>query len=91
MLRKFMEEEGLALDIHDYGALIDWFCRNGDMTGAGELFNELLLEVGLRPNLVIYNSLISGSLSQKNMDTALSLYERMYKEGDPPDILHYIN
>ncbi|KAJ9556768.1 hypothetical protein OSB04_011382 [Centaurea solstitialis] len=59
-LLRLMDERGCKLDVMTYSTIIDSLCKNKMVDDALKLFNEMILNKGILPNVVTYSSLIRG-------------------------------
>lgn len=67
---------------------MDGLCKCGNLDRAFRLFHKLCFK-GLVPNLITYNTLISGCCKRGSFSEALKLLGRMIKEGIAPSVITY--
>merc|ERR1719359_2411751 len=70
---KDMQSSGIKPTIVTFGCYMDTCIRNEDVVGASGLFDTMLAH-GVRPNAVVYTSLIRGFAQAKQPRKALELY-----------------
>jgi len=77
-----LRRSGIQPTIVTYGCYIDACVRNGEIDTAEMIFESMASEShGVRPNAVVYTSLIRGFAQAKQPRKALELYRRMQLEG----------
>ncbi|RVX06028.1 Pentatricopeptide repeat-containing protein [Vitis vinifera] len=91
-----MWEQGLKPYVFSYGTLINALAKNGYMSDAFKLFDEMP-ERGVTPDVACYNILIDGFFKKGtlihelcgsgNLDGAIRVYKAMFKGGVSPDVV----
>jgi len=77
-----MQKSQIQPTIVTYGCYVDACIRNEDLTRAEATFESMATAAhGVRPNAVIYTSLIRGFAKAKQPQKALAFYRRMRDEG----------
>jgi pentatricopeptide repeat protein len=77
-----LRRSGIQPTIVTFGCYIDACVRNGEIDTAEMIFESMASEPhGVRPNAVVYTSLIRGFAQAKQPRKALELYRRMQLEG----------
>merc|ERR1740138_982441 len=77
-----MQKSQIQPTIVTYGCYVDACIRNEDLTRAEATFESMATTAhGVRPNAVIYTSLIRGFAKARQPRKALELYRRMQEEG----------
>ncbi|KAI5057811.1 hypothetical protein GOP47_0027826 [Adiantum capillus-veneris] len=77
--------EGFEQDPYVASALLNMFAKCGSLAEAQDIFDELPL-----PNVVMWNTLISGFLDQSSFDEALVCYSRMKSQGLPGNAITFV-
>ena len=82
-------DQGRRPSADAYGVLIEHLKDTTDDTsGAVALFQEAL-EGGIRPNLYLYNNIISKLAKARKADYALEIFRQMRANGCPPSVITY--
>jgi len=71
-------------DIVTYSTIIKGYCQSGCVNRALELLRQMCNESGLKPDEVMYNSLLDGCAREQRLDDALSLLAEMRAAGIAP-------
>lgn len=71
-------------DIVTFSTIIKGFCLSGDVDKALELASCMRKELRIKPDGVLYNSLLDGCARQSRLEEALALFEEMKQEGVAP-------
>lgn len=79
-IHSFAITRGLSSDTHVSGALVEMYCRCGDLESARRIF-----ERASSKDLAIWNSLISGYARSNQMEQARFLLGMMKREGFEPN------
>lgn len=92
MLKGMKEEKNLidlGPDVYSYTAVMDGLCKVGRSDEAMELLNEAI-EMGLKPNVVTFNTLIQGYSREGRPMEGVSVLKLMKnKHGCVPDCISY--
>jgi len=83
------EEKKLTCVQEGYSIVIKALCDHRRVEEAGKLFGRML-EIGLKPKLVVYNSVISMLCKLGELDNANGVFEIMNKNRCFPDSITYI-
>ena len=82
-------DQGCVPSADAYGILIQYVKDTTDDTsGAVALFQEAL-EGGIKPNLFLYNNIISKLAKARKADYALEIFRQMKVNGCPPSCITY--
>ena len=77
--------KGIKLDVHSYANLINAYVRCGDVAGAEKSFKEMQ-DDDVRPNLVVYTTLMKGYCELGDTGGACGVYfKRMVRDGLQPN------
>ena len=57
-------------DVYTFNKLVDTRCKEGMLTEAKEVF-DMMIQRGIEPNVVSYNSLIDGYSLQNKLNDAI--------------------
>ncbi|KAG0128435.1 hypothetical protein HOY82DRAFT_541275 [Tuber indicum] len=68
--------EGVPPTIFTYAHLLKAFSLQADIEGAGKAFTEMR-EAGIRPNMVVYTTLIKTCLNRREFPTAWRIFDLM--------------
>jgi len=82
----------LQPDLYSYSIVIHGFARNGDEDMAQYVFDQLKACNKLRPNVYVYNALLSAYANSNNVEKCLALLNRMERGDDPmivPTVVTY--
>ncbi|XP_059666713.1 pentatricopeptide repeat-containing protein At4g20770 [Cornus florida] len=79
-------KDGYTNDVFVGSALIDMYCKCGDVDGARQFF-------GMMPckNSVTWNEMIYGYAQNGRGDEAVCLYEDMIGSGERPDVITFVS
>ncbi|AES80557.1 putative tetratricopeptide-like helical domain-containing protein [Medicago truncatula] len=86
---RIVEEKKLTCVQEGYSIVIKALCDHRRVEEAGKLFGRML-EIGLKPKLVVYNSVISMLCKLGDLDNANGVFEIMNKNRCFPDSITYI-
>ncbi|CAI8613385.1 unnamed protein product [Vicia faba] len=86
---KIVEERKLTCVQEGYSIVMKALCDHRKVEEAGNLFGRML-ETGLKPKLVVYNSVILMLCKLGDLDNAHGVFEIMNKNRCFPDSLTYI-
>ncbi|KAL5058332.1 hypothetical protein RYX36_029936 [Vicia faba] len=78
----------LGVDIYSYSAVMNGLCKVGRSDEAMRLFNEAI-EIGLIPNVVIFNALIQGYSREGRPVEGVGVLKMMKEHGCVPDCISY--
>ena len=84
-----MLNDGLALTVVTYGALIHAYCFKDNTDAAMKLFLKMSSGSKIPPNTAIYNILIDSLCKKKEVELALSLMDDMKVKGVKPNTTTY--
>ncbi|RZC86617.1 hypothetical protein C5167_029964 [Papaver somniferum] len=85
-LEKEMRQNGLIPDIFNTNMIINGFCKQGSMKAAN---NTFMHRFGQNPDIVTYNTLISGYIKAFDLVNAEDFLAKMWDSGWQPDIISY--
>eukprot|EP00930_Biecheleria_cincta_P046653 TRINITY_DN321_c0_g1_i1.p1 TRINITY_DN321_c0_g1~~TRINITY_DN321_c0_g1_i1.p1 ORF type:complete len:854 (-),score=164.03 TRINITY_DN321_c0_g1_i1:268-2829(-) len=71
-------------DIVTFSTIIKGFCLSGDLDKAFELLSLMRNQLGIKPDGVLYNSLLDGCARQSRFRQAMVLFEEMKEAGVAP-------
>lgn len=80
-------KDGIA-NIFSYNDMLSWFCGNGRLDDAYEMWNKMI-DRGVEPTVVSYNNMILGNCRKGNMDVALNLLSEMAVKNLKPNVVTY--
>uniref|UniRef100_A0A0A9EK68 Pentacotripeptide-repeat region of PRORP domain-containing protein n=1 Tax=Arundo donax TaxID=35708 RepID=A0A0A9EK68_ARUDO len=75
-------------DLRSYTALVLAWCNARNLVEAGRVWNEML-EKGMKPDVVVHNTMIEGLLRGQRRPEAVKMFELMKAKGPPPNIWTY--
>jgi len=79
-----MKEKGCQLNIITYSTIVKGHCQKGDLRPALALVEQMVKETKLKPDEVMYNSLLDGCAHAGLVEEGLKLIQRMQKEDVAP-------
>ncbi|XP_068667820.1 pentatricopeptide repeat-containing protein At1g63400-like [Aristolochia californica] len=83
-----MVEKKIEPTVPIYRALIDTFCKRGDVEMGVNMLHEMINE-GIMPNAIVYNTLIDGFCKLGHLDREMKILEKMLHMGCKPDLVTY--
>ncbi|KAG5530415.1 hypothetical protein RHGRI_025386 [Rhododendron griersonianum] len=78
-------KDGYMTDVYVGSALINMYCKCGDLDGAREYFDEMPLK-----NIVTWNEMIHGYAQNGCGEEAVSVYKDMIVSGEEPDGITFV-
>ncbi|KAF7132046.1 hypothetical protein RHSIM_Rhsim09G0006000 [Rhododendron simsii] len=78
-------KDGYMTDVYVGSALINMYCKCGDVDGAKEYFDEMPLK-----NIVTWNEMIHGYAQNGCGEEAVSVYKDMIVSGEEPDGITFV-
>ncbi|RCV18141.1 hypothetical protein SETIT_3G276600v2 [Setaria italica] len=75
-------------DLRSYTALMLAWCNAKNLVEAGRVWNEML-EKGMKPDVVVHNTMIEGLLRGQRRPEAVKMFELMKAKGPPPNARTY--
>ncbi|KAI5018306.1 hypothetical protein ZWY2020_043194 [Hordeum vulgare] len=75
-------------DLGSYTALLLAWCNVRNLVEAGRVWNEML-EKGMKPDVVVHNTMIEGLLRGQRRPEAVKMFELMKAKGPPPNVWTY--
>ncbi|CAN6224215.1 unnamed protein product [Urochloa humidicola] len=75
-------------DLRSYTALMLAWCNARNLVEAGRVWNEML-EKGMKPDVVVHNTMIEGLLCGQRRPEAVKMFELMKAKGPPPNARTY--
>merc|ERR1719281_131364 len=79
-----MKALGVEPNVVTYSTMIKGYCQNGDMRKGFLIFERLKRDGNLKPDEIMYNSLLDGCARNVLVDEGLRLLEEMQNEGVKP-------
>ncbi|XP_028808599.1 pentatricopeptide repeat-containing protein At5g41170, mitochondrial [Neltuma alba] len=79
----------LKPDIYSYTAVMDGLCKVGRSDEARELLNEAEESMGLKPNVITFNTLFQGYSREGRPLEGISVLKLMKKKNCVPDYISY--
>lgn len=86
LVHGFVICRGLSYDVFVADSLVDMYAKCDDIESASKLFREMPTR-----NIVSWNSILSGLVSNEKYPEALSLFDSMSKEGIEADEVTMVN
>ncbi|KAI3702743.1 hypothetical protein L6452_28495 [Arctium lappa] len=77
---------GVEIDVCCLNIMIKGLCKNGDVNGALQVFDEIPQQK-CKPNVRTFSALIHGLCESSRIEEAFSLFEKMETEGVEPDTI----
>lgn len=85
-IHSYADKRGLSKEVVAVGnALVDMYCKCGDLVSAHMCFNEMP-----QRNVVTWNSMISGLAFNSHGDLGINMFEEMKKQGVEPNDVTFI-
>lgn len=75
-------------DLRTYTALMLAWCNARNLVEAGRVWNEML-DKGMKPDVVVHNTMIEGLLRGQRRPEAVKMFELMKAKGPPPNVRTY--
>uniref|UniRef100_A0A0D9WFH2 Pentacotripeptide-repeat region of PRORP domain-containing protein n=1 Tax=Leersia perrieri TaxID=77586 RepID=A0A0D9WFH2_9ORYZ len=75
-------------DLRSYTALMLAWCNARNLVEAGRVWNEML-EKGMKPDVVVHNTMIEGLLRGQRRPEAVKMFELMKAKGPAPNVWTY--
>ncbi|KAG2667004.1 hypothetical protein I3760_15G091900 [Carya illinoinensis] len=88
LLMRLADSSGAMPNITTYNALINGFCKTGNINGAFKLFKDMQLK-GLSPDSITYGTLIDGLQRVDREEDAFGVFHQMEKNGVTPSLSVY--
>merc|ERR1719316_1052572 len=79
-----MKVAAISPNIVTYSTIIKGHCQTGDIHTAFELMEQMKKETGLKPDEIMYNSLLDGCAQQNLLDQGLRVLQDMQEAGVQP-------
>jgi len=79
-----MQQAGIAPNIITYSTMIKGHCQAGELQKAFGLLEKMRRDTNLKPDEIMYNSLIDGCSQNNLVDEGLRLFQQMQDEGVRP-------
>jgi len=79
-----MKKHHVEPNIVTFSTIIKGHCQAGDVPRGFEVLKEMKRETGLKPDEIMYNSLLDGCAKNNLFDEGHDLLREMLKEGVPP-------
>merc|ERR1719265_3029147 len=79
-----MKTYGVRPNLITYSTMIKGHCQSGDIQTAFTLLGQMKLTTNLKPDEIMYNSLLDGCAQHSLIDEGLRLLEEMQAEGVRP-------
>lgn len=79
-----MRSAGVKANIITYSTMIKGYCQKGQVPRAFSVIEEMRRETDLKPDEIMYNSLLDGCAQSNLVDEGLQLLQQMQAEGVPP-------
>ncbi|KAF8043646.1 hypothetical protein BT93_A1842 [Corymbia citriodora subsp. variegata] len=86
LIRREVCRRGLETDVFICTALIDMYCKAGDLESAREIFDKMPVR-----DIVAWNSMIAGLSHSSDPLEALSLFKKMQLTGAVPQSISLLN
>jgi len=83
-LLKDMKSQGLKPNLITYSTVLKGHCLNGDVRTAFEVLQEMVTQTDLKPDEIMYNTLLDGCAQASLCDEGLRLLQNMQNEGIRP-------
>ena len=84
-----MLKTGIRYDCHTLSTLLDGLCKAGEARNAHQLFEKMLGNGGVKPNVYCFAVLIDGLCKENFIDDALGLFRDMIDSGITPNAVCY--
>jgi pentatricopeptide repeat protein len=75
-------------NLHSYTALLMAWCNAKNLVEAGRVWNEMLYK-GMKPDVVVHNTMIEGLLRGQRRPEAVKMFELMKVKGPCPNVWTY--
>ncbi|KAJ4913602.1 hypothetical protein Rs2_08223 [Raphanus sativus] len=84
-----MKEDRVRLNLENWLVLVNAYSQQGKMEQAESVLISMEASAGFAPNIIAYNTLITGYGKVSKMEAAQSLFHRFYDLGLKPDETTY--
>jgi pentatricopeptide repeat protein len=78
------KKQGVKPNLITYSTMVKGHCQSGDITTAFAVLQRMRQETNLKPDEIMYNSLLGGCAQHSLIDEGLRLLDEMQKEGVQP-------
>jgi len=79
-----MKERGLKANLITYSTVLKGHCLRGDLRAAFDVLDEMRTQTSLKPDEIMYNTLLDGCAQASLFDEGLRLLKCMQDEGIRP-------
>jgi len=79
-----MKSQGLTPNLITYSTVLKGHCLHGDIRTAFEVLQEMITQTDLKPDEIMYNTLLDGCAQASLCDEGLRLLQNMQNEGIRP-------
>jgi pentatricopeptide repeat protein len=79
-----MKRHHVEPNIVTYSTILKGHCQSGDVQLAFSTLKDMKRDTGLKPDEIMYNSLLDGCAKSNLYDEAMDLFEDMQKQGISP-------
>merc|ERR1719222_1321568 len=79
-----MEQHKIQPNIITYSTILKGHCHAGDLQLAFSVLKDMRRDTSLKPDEIMYNSLLDGCAQNNLYEEGVSLLEQMQKEGIAP-------
>merc|ERR1719238_2469942 len=83
-IRADMKAQGVTPNIITYSTMLKGHCQNGDIQKGFLILDQVKKDAHLKPDEIMYNSLLDGCARSNLVDEGLRLFEEMQAEGVQP-------
>ncbi|KAK9765824.1 hypothetical protein K7432_005541 [Basidiobolus ranarum] len=86
-----MVKQNILPDLVTYNTLLKICKQKGDIELLTKVYNILLNDEGIEPDVVTFSILIDAHSKRRNLGTALNIYREMIDSGVSPDLITFNN
>jgi len=79
-----MREKGIEANLITYSTMVKGHCQAGDITQGFAILEKMKKDTSLKPDEIMYNSLLDGCAQNNLVEEGLGLLSRMENEGVVP-------
>merc|ERR1719316_2551828 len=76
-----MKKRGLMPNLITYSTVLKGYCLRGDISAAFSVMDEMRRDTKLKPDEIMYNTLLDGCAQASLHEEGMKLLERMQLEG----------
>merc|ERR1719443_1629011 len=79
-----MKSRHVSANVITFSTMVKGHCQNGNMQAAFSILEQMRKDSSMKPDEIMYNSLLDGCAQNNLVDEGLRLLQEMQSEGIPP-------